>query len=79
VSRLRRFLARCRAALRATRWVWWWFRQVSGDAAYENYLQNAATAKTLSRGAHPDECILSREEFFLDAMRRRYSGVTRCC
>ncbi len=23
--------------------------------------------------------LLSREEFYLDALRRRYSGVSRCC
>ena len=23
--------------------------------------------------------ILTREEFYLDALRRRYSGVSRCC
>ena len=48
----------------------WWFRQVLGDAAYENYLRSARG------GALP---LLSREEFFLDLLRRRYSTISRCC
>ena len=52
------------------KWLWWWLRQVSGDAAYERYLEHA------SRCPHAP---LSRDEFYLDALRRRYSGVSRCC
>jgi uncharacterized short protein YbdD (DUF466 family) len=51
---------------------WVWLRQVSGDAAYENYLRSAAS--------HPDSgSPLSRAEFYLDSLRRRYSTVSRCC
>jgi uncharacterized short protein YbdD (DUF466 family) len=51
---------------------WVWLRQVSGDAAYENYLRSAAS--------HPDSgSPLSRAEFYLDSVRRRYSTVSRCC
>lgn len=67
------------APLRATRWVWWWFRQVSGDSAYENYLRSTASLNPDSIGSRPAETLLSREEFFLDGLRRRYSGVSRCC
>jgi uncharacterized short protein YbdD (DUF466 family) len=74
--------------------AWWFLRQVSGDAAYENYLRHAATPPA---GADPPVCpvcergpsraearggpclTFSREEFYLDALRRRYSGVSRCC
>ncbi len=56
------------------RFLWWWLRQVSGDAAYENYLRSARRA-TVGVAAH----IMSREEFFLDSLRRRYSSVSRCC
>ena len=52
--------------------IWWWFRQVSGDAAYENYVRGAKAAQ--AAGA-----LLTREEFYLDALCRRYSGVSRCC
>jgi uncharacterized short protein YbdD (DUF466 family) len=59
--------ARLRAALRV---VWLRLREWSGDAAYETYL-----ART--RGGER----LSREAFYLDALRRRYhSGQPdRCC
>jgi uncharacterized short protein YbdD (DUF466 family) len=50
----------------------WWLQQVSGDAAYENYLRHASASGTRSK-------ILSRQEYYLDALRRRYSGVSRCC
>ena len=51
--------------------IWMWVRQLSGDAAYENYLRSCA----VRGGPH----ILSREEFYLDALRRKYTGVSRCC
>lgn len=53
------------------KWLWWWLRQVSGDAAYENYVAWAARRK-------PGRAC-SREEFYLESLRRRYSGVSRCC
>ena len=52
--------------------IWSWIRQVSGDAAYENYLRHASASGTGSK-------ILSRQEYYLDVLRRRYSGVSRCC
>jgi uncharacterized short protein YbdD (DUF466 family) len=52
--------------------TWLWLRQVTGDAAYENYLRHAIT--------HPDDAkTLSRREFYIDSLRRRYSTVSRCC
>jgi uncharacterized short protein YbdD (DUF466 family) len=51
--------------------AWWWLRQVSGDAAYENYVRRAGRA-VASR-------VLSREEFYLDTLRRKYARVSRCC
>jgi uncharacterized short protein YbdD (DUF466 family) len=54
--------------------LWLWLRQVSGDAAYENYLRLARR-----RGSEGSARVLSREEFYLDALRRRYTGVSRCC
>jgi uncharacterized short protein YbdD (DUF466 family) len=74
--------------------AWWYLRQVSGDAAYENYLRHAAAPPA---GAEPSVCpacahgpssaearggpcrTMRRDEFYLDALRRRYSGVSRCC
>ncbi|MFZ0737211.1 MAG: YbdD/YjiX family protein [Candidatus Acidiferrales bacterium] len=55
--------------------TWRYLRQITGDAAYENYLRHCAlethperTAKTMTRG-----------EFYTDSLRRRYSGISRCC
>ncbi len=80
------------SALRFGRKLWWYLRQVSGDAAYENYLR-CAEARLDRLSAPPagipgpphrsDSCgcapLLSAEQFYLDVLRRRYSGVSRCC
>jgi uncharacterized short protein YbdD (DUF466 family) len=75
--------------------AWVWIRQVSGDAAYENYLRStrrvarageevarvdSRTAQAGCRSAHATSAQpLTREEFYLHALRRRYSTVSRCC
>jgi hypothetical protein len=73
--------------------IWSWIRQVSGDAAYENYLRSTqrvaqaemarVDSRTMQAGccsAHaPSAQRLTREEFYLHALRRRYSTVSRCC
>jgi hypothetical protein len=73
--------------------IWRWIRQVSGDAAYENYLRStqrvaqAEMAGVDARTMHARRCstqitsaqLLTRREFYLDALRRRYSTVSRCC
>ncbi len=64
-------LALVQAGGRAMRMVWWYLRQITGDAGYENYLRG--------RGARSGGSVLSREEFYLDAVRRKYTGVSRCC
>jgi uncharacterized short protein YbdD (DUF466 family) len=53
----------------------WWFRQVLGDSAYENYLRSVSRHLSEQSDGKP----LSAEEFYLDALRRRYSGISRCC
>lgn len=66
--------------------AWWWLRQVLGDAAYENYLRSASRRRR-AQETGKDRCsppgdpgrLLSREEFYLDALQRRYSSVSRCC
>jgi hypothetical protein len=78
-----------------SRSAWVWIRQVSGDAAYENYLRStkrvaqAEMARVDSHTMQAGFCStsthatstqpLSRSEFYLDALRRRYSTVSRCC
>jgi len=69
-------------AMNVMRAVWFWLRQVSGDAAYENYLRhNGACARdeAVWRGSAASAPPLSRAEFYLDSLRRRYSTISRCC
>jgi len=48
--------------------AWRLVREWSGDAAYDTYL------------ARPDAGPrMSREAFYLDSLRRRYRGPSRCC
>lgn len=80
------------AAIQLTRNIWSWLRQVSGDAAYENYLRARSragskrlSARAVQRAAASDPAALAGDEplspaeFYLDALRRRYSTVSRCC
>ena len=48
--------------------TWAWLRAASGDDAYEAYL---------SRRRHG--IVLTRQEFYLERLRLRYSGLNRCC
>ena len=63
------------------RLVWSWLRQVSGDAAYENYLRCARNRVPQDETAidGSSNAPLSRAEFYVDSLRRRYSTVSRCC
>ncbi len=56
--------------------AWRWLRQVSGDAAYEDYLRRRTLPAAAGRA---EERQLSSQEFYLDRLRRKYTGVTRCC
>ena len=57
--------ARVAAALRG---LWSFLRQWSGDSAYETYLARTQQAPPLGRQA-----------FYLDSLKRRYRGPSRCC
>ncbi|MGA7854935.1 MAG: CstA-like transporter-associated (seleno)protein [Candidatus Acidiferrales bacterium] len=63
------------------RGAWTWLRQVTGDAAYDNYLRSmrrtTACDALAAKEAYGEP--LSRADFYLDALRRRYSTVSRCC
>ena len=50
--------------------AWSMLRAWCGDSAYEAYLRRAR------EGAAP---ALTREQFWLDTLQRRYSRPTRCC
>jgi|HubBroStandDraft_1064217.scaffolds.fasta_scaffold107689_2 uncharacterized short protein YbdD (DUF466 family) len=52
--------------------AWSWLRQVTGDAAYDNYLRHAMRHSDGQRS-------LTRAEFYRESLRRRYSTVSRCC
>jgi uncharacterized short protein YbdD (DUF466 family) len=55
---------------RAARAAWAYLRDVTGDSAYEAYRERA-------RGRPLP--ALTREQFYLDRLRRRYAGISRCC
>jgi hypothetical protein len=51
--------------------MWKGMRDWCGDSAYETYAACAAKRSSLPE--------LSREEFYLAQMERKYSRVNRCC
>ena len=53
---------------------WAGLREVSGDDAYERYL-NHWQAHHSQQGGEP----MGRENFFKQEMERKWSGVKRCC
>ncbi len=57
---------------RFLRRFWRGLREWCGDAAYENYLR--------SKSSHGCSCrALSRAEFYVEQVHRRYSRPNRCC
>ena len=52
--------------------VWCNVRQLSGDDAYERYLQHHAEH-------HIDEAPLDREAFFKEWQDNKWKGIKRCC
>jgi uncharacterized short protein YbdD (DUF466 family) len=58
---------------------WWWLRQVSGDAAYENYLQKLGQDHSSEICTHGSEGPVSEEKFYLERLRRQHTGINRCC
>jgi len=63
----------------ARRQGWFWLRQVSGDAAYEDYLRSLRRAGLSGSEAASSATPLSPAEFYLDVLHRRYSSLSRCC
>jgi hypothetical protein len=68
VSPVRRAGGRPRPLRRLLAAAWRALRLWSGDAAYEIYAARANGAP-----------LLSREDFYLDALQRRYRNPSRCC
>ncbi len=50
---------------------WRRLREWCGDAAYERYVR-AATR-------HAQNCVATREQFYLQQLERKYSKPNRCC
>jgi uncharacterized short protein YbdD (DUF466 family) len=59
-------------SLRLLKRAWSWLREITGDAAYDNYLRHAL--RNTGGGQS-----LSRAEFYQESLRRRYSTISRCC
>ncbi|MBZ5526429.1 MAG: YbdD/YjiX family protein [Acidobacteriia bacterium] len=51
--------------------AWQSLREWSGDAAYDRYL--------LIAGTRPGAAPLSRSDFYVEHLQRRYSRPSRCC
>jgi uncharacterized short protein YbdD (DUF466 family) len=52
--------------------LWRGIREWCGDAAYERYVQSQTR----------NSCglsLLSREQFYIEQLQKRYSRVNRCC
>jgi uncharacterized short protein YbdD (DUF466 family) len=56
---------------RLLRRTWCGLRDWCGDSAYETYLRAARNRKV--------QTPLSRREFYVDQLNRRYSRPSRCC
>jgi uncharacterized short protein YbdD (DUF466 family) len=61
------------AALReGARWLGWYLREVSGESAYDRYVEHARE--------HPDREVMSRREFERQRMDDRDARPqSRCC
>jgi uncharacterized short protein YbdD (DUF466 family) len=51
---------------------WRALRALSGDDAYERYLEHRAAA-------HPETPVLSRRQFYVDEQQRKWGSINRCC
>ncbi|MES2180647.1 MAG: YbdD/YjiX family protein [Pseudomonadota bacterium] len=56
--------------------IWKNIRRLSGDDAYEQYLQHYAAHQAELQTAEPP---LSREAFFKEWQDKKWKGVKRCC
>lgn len=52
--------------------AWQLIRELSGDDAYERYVQHHSLH-------HAEEPLLTRQEFFKQAQQKKWHGVKRCC
>jgi uncharacterized short protein YbdD (DUF466 family) len=52
--------------------LWHYLRQVTGDDAYERYIEH-------QKQAHAGEVPLTRQQFFKVRQDEKWSKVSRCC
>jgi uncharacterized short protein YbdD (DUF466 family) len=55
--------------------LWWGFRQMSGDAAYDVYLRHWRSCGATEETPR----LLTRGEFYLERIQQRYRTPSRCC
>ena len=55
------------------KWLWCTVRQLTGDDAYERYLEHA-----VSHG-HSKSELLTRKQFFIQKETKKWDGIKRCC
>ena len=60
------------AALRAVWTAWHFVRQVSGDDAYERYLEHMLQE-------HPDQPVMRRNVYYRFRTEQKWNRITRCC
>ena len=56
----------------AVRALWRALRRLSGDDAYDRYLDHHARA-------HPGAPPLSRKAFYMSEQQRKWATINRCC
>ena len=61
-----------RRAQKIGRSVWRGIRDWCGDSAYERYLY-------ATKNRHPQDSLLTEEDFYVEQLNRRYSRPSRCC
>jgi uncharacterized short protein YbdD (DUF466 family) len=64
--------AAANATWRALSAAWRFVRQISGDDAYERYLEHASRE-------HPDRPPMRRNEYYRFRTEQKWSRITRCC
>lgn len=58
--------------------VWQGLRRLSGDDAYERYLEHFNRVH-LDEGADPGQKPLDKAEYFKQWQEQKWNGVKRCC
>lgn len=59
--------------------IWCGLRRLSGDDAYERYLEHYAEHHCASSEHKGEEGPLSKAEFFKQWQERKWNGIKRCC